>query len=254
MSGDRERGPLDFDVEPAGAVAPPARPAAPGPGPEREREPRRSSGGRRRLPARTGTGYVWVVGAAAVVLVVVLVVATLQHGTGRGARGLAVGSVMPPFAVPRALSDLDGDANLATRDGAGEAGRRAACKVRGPRVLNGCGLREGGPVVLAFFATRGRRCIAQLDVMERVRRRTPGVQFAAVAIRGDRNEVRSLIRAHRWGFDVGYDRDGALSNAFHVQVCPQITFARAGGRVVTTTFGELAAPALAAKARSLAAS
>ncbi|MCW3003396.1 MAG: hypothetical protein JWQ20_2694, partial [Conexibacter sp.] len=200
----------------------------------------------------SGTRYLWVVGAAALVLVVVLVVSTLQHGTGRGARGIAVGGRMPPFAVPLALSALDGDANLARRAGEGEAGDRPACEVRRPDVLNGCALGVRGPVVLAFFATRGKQCIQQLDVMERVRASMPGVQFAAIAIRGDRDDVRSLIRRHRWGFAVGYDRDGALANAYHVQVCPQLTFARRGGWVAETTFGELAAATLAAKARRLA--
>jgi hypothetical protein len=79
------------------------------------------------------------------------------------------------------------------------------------------------------------------------------VQFAAIAIRGDRAQVRRLVQGHRWGFDVGYDRDGALANAFHVQVCPQLTFARRGGRVVETTFGELDAATLTAKAGRLAA-
>jgi hypothetical protein len=154
--------------------------------------------------------------------------------------------------VPRALSALDGDANVARRAGEGAAGNRPACAVRRPDVLNGCALRDRGPLVLAFFATRGRQCVDQLDVMERVRARTPGVQFAAIAIRGNRDDVRSLIRRHGWKFDVGYDRDGALANAYHVQVCPQLTFARQGGRVVETTFGELQAPTLAAKARRLA--
>jgi hypothetical protein len=267
--GGREPGPLDFGPD-AGAAAPssppvarPTPPPARAPAPEPAPAPGRGRGGRRRAPGRpegdgatrggrdAGARYVWVVGAAALVLIVVLIVATLQHGTERGARGLAPGSVLPPFAVPLALSGLDGDANLADADRQGEAGHRPACSVRGPEVLNGCALRDGGPLVLAFFVTRGSKCIAQLDAMERARRATPGVTFAAIAIRGDRGDVRALVRRHRWGFAVGYDRDGALSNAFHVQVCPQITYARAGGRVVTTTFGELGPTALAARARSL---
>jgi hypothetical protein len=192
-----------------------------------------------------------VVGVGAVVLIVVLVVATLNGGTGRGARGVPSGDVMPPFAVPLALSKLDGDANLATKAGQGSAGAVPACSVRGPGVLNGCALRERGPVVLAFFATRGRDCISQLDGLQRVSAKAPGVRFAAVAVRGSRDAVRSLVREHRWTFPVGYDRDGGLAEAYHVQVCPQITFARRGGRVVETTFGALGDAALAGKVRRL---
>jgi hypothetical protein len=249
MTGEREpRGPLDFDA-PTRPTPAPARPAGSGrPDPAAAPAPRR-----RRPPAPpAGTRYLWVVGGAAIVLVLVLVVATLRQGTERGARGVPAGAVMPPFAVPLALSPLDGDANLARNAGEGQAGARPACSIRRADVLNGCALHQTGPVVLAFFATRGRECIAQLDVIERVRAQVPGVSFAAVAIRGDRAGVRRLVRRHGWSFPIGYDRDGALSNAYHVQVCPQLTFARRGGRVVETTFGELDAPALAAKARRLA--
>jgi hypothetical protein len=237
------RGPLDFDDddpappsgrEPAPASprdAPPAR--CPGPGP----------------PMRS---YVWVVGVAALVLVVVLLATTLQQGTDQGARGIPVGEVMPPFAVPTAIGKLDGDANLATRADEGQAGHVPACAVRGPDVLNGCALGDAGPVVLAFFTVRNRECIDQIDVLDRARARLPGVQLAAIAIRGDRDDLRKLVGDHGWTIPVGYDRDGALSNAYHVQVCPQITFARPGGRVAETTFGTIDARDLVARARRLA--
>jgi hypothetical protein len=240
MSEPGERGPLDFEPDAADPVGSPAPAAPPAP-----RPPRRGATG-------VTPSYVWVVGVAAAVLLVVLVVGTLRHGTERGARGVPDGAVIPPFAVPLALSDLDGDANLARKAGQGAAGAKPACAVRGPRVLNGCALRDGGPFVLAFFATRGKGCVAQLDALEQARARVPGVRFAAIAIRGDRDAIRALIREHGWRFDVGYDRDGALANAFAVQVCPQITFARRGGRVAETTFGRLDARDLAAKARGLA--
>jgi hypothetical protein len=243
-------GPLDFDDEDGGG--PPSCSAAVGARPA-DRVPTTAPpplsrpGG----PASAGTRYLWVVGAAAIVLVLLLLVTTIRHGTERGARGVPAGQVMPPFAVPTALGPIDADANIATHAGEGQAGKRAACTVRGPDVLNGCALREAGPVVLAFFAIRSRECIAQLDAMQRVRAQLPGVQLAAISIRGDRGDLRKLVRRHRWSFLVGYDRDGALSNAYHVQVCPQLTFARRGGRVVQTTFGALAPAALVAKARRL---
>jgi hypothetical protein len=230
-----ERGPLDFDLD-GEPDRRPGREAPSAPPPP---------------PAGSAPRYLWVVGVAALVLVVVLVVSTVSEGPGRGARGVPDGALAPPFAVPLALSTLDGDANLATKPGEGQAGDRPACEVRGPRVLNLCALRERGPFVLAFFATRGDRCVSELDAMERARARVPGVQFAAVAIRGDRDDLRALVRGHGWRFPVGYDRDGALANAYHVQVCPQLTFARRGGRVAETTFGAIGTPELTAKARRL---
>jgi len=168
---------------------------------------------------------------------IVLVSVNTLRTESRGARGLAAGTRLAPFAVPLALSGLDGDANVATGAGQGQAGRRPACAVRGRDVLNVCQLAERGPVVLAFLATRGGDCVAPLDALEGVRRRFGGVQVAAVAIRGDRAGLRRIVRARGWRFPVGYDRDGVLANRYAVAVCPQITYARWGGRVAGTTFG-----------------
>jgi hypothetical protein len=238
-----ERGPLDFDDD---DLAPSPTGREPATAPPRDAPPARRPGAG--PPMRS---YVWVVGVAALVLVVVLLATTVQHGTDQGARGIPAGDAMPPFAVPTATGRLDGDANLATRSGEGQAGHVPACAVRGPDVLNGCALRDAGPVVLAFFTTRNRECIDQVDVLNRARARLPGVQLAAIAIRGDRDDLRKLVSDHGWTIPVGYDRDGALSNAYHVQVCPQITFARPGGRVAETTFGTIGVGDLVAKAKRL---
>jgi AhpC/TSA family protein len=94
--------------------------------------------------------------------------------------------------------------------------------------------------VLVFFATRtGRDCERQLDVIEDVRRQFPGVRFAAVAVRGDRDALRRLIRRHDWGFPVGYDRDGAVANLYGVAVCPTTSFAYPGRSVMETSLGFL---------------
>src|SRR4051794_33493111 len=112
-------GPLDFDA--AGDAPPPARIPAPVPAPAGK--PRR---GRPPAPGGPDAGarYLWVVGGAALVLILGLVIPPLRHGPERGARGIPGGAVMPPFAVPRALSALDGDATLARRGGEGQAGNR----------------------------------------------------------------------------------------------------------------------------------
>ena len=157
---------------------------------------------------------------------------------GPGSRGVPPNRPLPPFAAPLALSDLQGDANVARRGGQAGAGRRPACAVRGPGVLNSCQLAERGPVVLTFYASRaGKRCERQLDVVERVRPRFPGVQFAAVAIRGDRGDLRRLIRRSGWRFPVGYDRDGAIANVYGVAICPLTILAYPGGTVMRTELG-----------------
>ena len=72
-----------------------------------------------------------------------------------------------------------------------------------------------------------------------MRFRFPDVEFAAVAIRGDRDELRRRVRERGWELLVGHDRDGAVANAYAVAVCPQITFVASGGEVRGTRFGSL---------------
>jgi hypothetical protein len=204
-------------------------------------------------PARLPPGasrYTWFVGVVAVIVLAYITINTISSD-GPGSRGLEVGSRVPPFAAPLALSTLEGDVNIARKPNSGDAGKIAACALRGPDVLNVCQLYERGPVVLAFFATRGKQCTRELDTLERVRRRHPRVQFAAVAIRGDRGDVRNLIRSHGWAFPVGYDSDGILANLYGVAVCPQLTYVRRGGTVASTGLGEANERELERRVRAL---
>ena len=87
--------------------------------------------------------------------------------------------------------------------------------------------------------------------MQRLRPRFPGVRFAAVAVRGDRGALRTLIRRRGWTFPIGYDRDGAVANLYGVAVCPTIVFAYPGRRTMLTDFGYLGDGKLAARVRQL---
>ncbi len=192
-------------------------------------------------PPAGSSRYTWIVGVAAVLALAYITLNTL--GTDApGSRGVPAGEKLPPFAVPLALSDLQGDAQVDPDK---------ACRVRGPRVLNSCQLTERGPVAIAFFATKSDRCERQIDVVERVRKRFPAVGFAAVSVRGDRREVRRQARRRGWGMPVGYDHDGAVSNAYAVAICPTITFAGADGKVVGTSFSLLGEQALAKRLEAL---
>jgi hypothetical protein len=183
-------------------------------------------------------GYGWIVALAVLGLIVYVSLNTLRsdHVSSRGPKP---DSRVPPFAAPLALGDVDGDVNVARKAGEGEAGDRPACSVRGPGILNSCQLAERGPFVLAFIATRGTKCTRQLDVLERARAAHPGVQIAAVAIRGDRGDLRALVRSHGWRFPVAYDHDGILANLLGVAVCPLIVYALPGGIVRESTVGEV---------------
>jgi hypothetical protein len=232
-------GPLGFDLDDEEERR--ARPLPP---------PRRPTGQPERNPVLGGQSR-YIVLVAAVFLLVIAYIGIRGHDRGVTARGLEPGRKLPPFAAPLATSRLEGDVNVAVRANQGEAGRVPACRLRGPDILNVCQLYDRGPVVLTFAVTGGVRCVRQLDVIERIRARHPGVQFAGVVLRGRRDAVRRTVRAHRWGFPVGYDHDGALAPLYGVVVCPLTTFALPGGRVRSTSVGELAPSRLERRVRAL---
>ena len=77
------------------------------------------------------------------------------------------------------------------------------------------------------------------------------MQFAAVAIRGSRDALRRRVRDRGWRLPVGHDRDGAVANEYAVAVCPTITLARRGGRVLKTLLGSQDDAQLSAAIREL---
>jgi hypothetical protein len=189
--------------------------------------------------------YTWFLGVVGFLLIALVTVNSLTTG-GVTPGGPDEGGKLAPFAVPIASSSLEGDANVATEDGQGDLGNIAACKYRRADVLNVCQLAERGPVVLAIFPSEAERCRVVLEQFERVARKVPDVQFAAVGARGKRDDL-----AGDWSFPVGYDRDGAVAGVYGLVGCPQITFAEKGGKVQRTTRRELPDSEIARMARNL---
>src|SRR5207253_4241878 len=87
-----------------------------------------------------------------------------------------------------------------------------------------------GPVALALFIDAGS-CAAILSDLQALAPSFPGVQFSAVALKGDRRQLRRLVRTRGLSIPVGLDRDGTLLALYKVATCPQITFAYPGGVV-----------------------
>lgn len=182
-----------------------------------------------RPPRRTTPRYGGYVGLLALVILALITVNTIVTKPN-GVKGLGPGEQLPPFAVPLALGNLQGDADTATHANDGAAGRVPACQERGAQILNVCQLYEGAPVVLALFVDGGS-CTDVLGRMQALAPSFPGVHFAAVALKGDRDRVRKLIRKQRLSLPVGLDSDGALAALYKVGTCPQVTFAYPGGQV-----------------------
>ncbi len=163
-------------------------------------------------------------------LIAALVVVNTLLVRSDGAAGIAPGKTLAPFAVPLALGSLQGDANIATHAHEGSAGNVPACSVRGTQVLNLCQLYEHGPIVLALFVNSGG-CTRILSEMQSLLKSFPGVRFAAVAIEGQRSQLRRLVRARGLTLPVGIDEDGAVATIYKVFSCPQVNFAYPGGVV-----------------------
>ena len=166
-------------------------------------------------------------GLLGLVILALLVLNTLLTKPG-GARGIEPGHRVPPFAAPLVGGSLTGDPDTATR--AGEGARVAACKERGSRILNICQLYERGPVALALFLDAGS-CADILDDLQALSGSFPGVQFAAVALRGDREHLRRLQAEKRLTFPLGLDRSGKLLALYKMASCPQVSFIYPGGVV-----------------------
>ncbi|HTZ88655.1 MAG TPA: redoxin domain-containing protein [Solirubrobacteraceae bacterium] len=182
-----------------------------------------------RPPKRTTPRYGGYVGLLALLILALITINTIVTKPN-GVKGLASGEQVPAFAVPLALSSLEGDADTATHANEGAAGRVPACQERGPRILNVCQLYEGAPVVLALFVNGGS-CTDVLDEMQALAPSFPGVRFAGVALKGDRDKLRRLIRSRGLTFPLGIDNDGALAALYKVGTCPQLTFIYPGGEV-----------------------
>jgi peroxiredoxin len=144
--------------------------------------------------------------------------------------GVPPGQRLAPFAVPLALGSLSGDADIAVHADEGSNGRVPACAERGAQILNVCQLYEQGPVVLALFVDSGS-CTKVLDQMQSLAPVFPGVRFAAVAIRGERGQLRELVHARGLTLPLGVDSDGAVAALYKVFSCPQVNFAYPGGVV-----------------------
>jgi hypothetical protein len=188
--------------------------------------------GKGRNPGRLSTSGVRqgpLLGIVAIVALVALVATSLLHDPG-GLRGIEPGTQLPPFAVPLAIGNLKGDANIARHAHEGESGNVPACSVRGSQILNVCQLLERGPLVLALFVDE-RSCPRVLGEMQALKGSFPGVQFAAVSIKGKRSNLRHLIARDGLTLPIGIDADGALASLFKVLSCPQVNFVYRGGKV-----------------------
>lgn len=189
--------------------------------------------------------YVAVVGVLFVIVVVIALFNMLQTSESGivGIGDVDIGQKAEPFAVPLALSDLEGDANVDPDQ---------ACSVEGDDVLRICDWFDR-PLVMSFWFTKGASdCVDQQNVFDEVAtkyRKRAG--FVSINVRDERDTVRETIEDNGWKVPVGHDQDGAVSNIYKVGGCPTILFFEKGGILERAEIEPIDAEQLGAQVRSL---
>ena len=102
-------------------------------------------------------------------------------------------------------------------------------------------LRVSGPVLLDFWATWCKPCLAALPEVEALRARfgPRGFTVIGVSVDGPRNfpKVRPFARRLGLGFPIVLDEDGDLQRRFQVRAIPTSVLISAEGRTVRVTQG-----------------
>jgi len=135
--------------------------------------------------------------------------------------GLQAGDPAPRFAAPSATGTIDRDANV---------NPKKACGVHGKDVVNICDYFDRPIVLTAWFSKCGGHCEPQLDRVQRIGRRYPGVAFVGLDIRDSLEKARRIVQKHGWSFPMALDRDGAVSALYGVVVGPTTYFIYPGDR------------------------
>lgn len=202
---------------------------------------------------RAARPYSIVVGALFLIFAIVAGINALSHRTA-GPGGLPNWQPLPRFAAPAASGTLDGDANI-NPDDADPAGhhRTPACQVAGPpqQVIRICDYFDRPLVMVAWFTRGCGTCESQLDTVEKVRKRFPGVAFLGLDIADSREGAQRRVLENGWGFPMAVDPDGAVSGLYRIGGGPMTFFAYPGGIAMETAFGELDQQELTQRIRRL---
>ncbi|HYH60950.1 MAG TPA: redoxin domain-containing protein, partial [Solirubrobacterales bacterium] len=188
--------------------------------------------------------YPVIVGIAFVVLIAYATYNSIQTDEGGllGADDAERGRALPEFAVPNIDSGVEADANVfqddcETSQNPCPEPRVPACQIEDPDAIRVCDLFDK-PLAISFWFTGGADCLDEQDAFNSASERFEGeINFLSVNIRDDIDEVRSISEERGWTVPVGWDRDGAVSNAYRVGLCPTLALALPGGLLSDALIG-----------------
>jgi len=102
-------------------------------------------------------------------------------------------------------------------------------------------LLEQGPVLLDFWATWCKPCLAALPELEAIHQRfaSRGLTVIGVSVDGPRNypKVRPFVRRLGLGFPIVLDEDGSLQRRYQAIAIPTSVLISPEGRMVRVTQG-----------------
>jgi thiol-disulfide isomerase/thioredoxin len=193
--------------------------------------------------------------AVGVIFLAVLLFAGINavRNSGEAVLGPEQGQRIPLFAAPIATGEADGDANIDQGKVVNGKRRGSACDIAGSRrdVLRICDYFDRPLVMVVWFKKGCGTCRSQLDSVERVRKRVPGVEFIGLDVVDSKDNARKEVLEHRWGFPMAFDRDGAVSQLYGIGGGPTLIFAYPGGITTDVHLGDLDDRALERRARKL---
>lgn len=109
------------------------------------------------------------------------------------------------------------------------------------RVLDLAELRARGPVLLDFWATWCKPCLAALPELQALHERYAprGLTVIGISVDGPRNfpKVRPFAQRYGLGFPIVLDEDGGLQQRFQARAVPTSVLISAEGRMVRVTQG-----------------
>jgi peroxiredoxin len=152
-----------------------------------------------------------VVGVLFLAVIVIVSVNTISNKP----IGLQPGDLAPEFAAPSATGTIDKDANVDPKK---------VCLIRGKDIVNICDYFDRPLVLTVWFSRCGGHCEPQLDRVEQIRGRFPGVAFVGLDVRDSLDKARKTVLRHHWRFPMALDRDGAVSGLYGVVVGPTTFF------------------------------
>jgi hypothetical protein len=202
-----------------------------------------NKGDEARKQARTYSAFVGLAFLALIVVASINLLNTNNQGI-LGSNPSDRGWPDPEFAVPRALSSVDADANVyqddcSTADNPCPADKRhpSACNISVKGAIRVCDLFDK-PLAISFLFLKGTNCVTAQDAFNQAAQKYRGrINFLIVDVRDDRDELRQTIADRGWTVPVGYDADGAVSDLYRVGVCPVVQYSFPGGIFEGADFG-----------------